>query len=148
ACIGVDVIVGFPGETEEDFLETYRFINDLDISYLHVFTYSERPNTPAALMQGQVDMGERRRRNQMLGILSEKKRRSFYEQHLGETRPVLFEKHKDSSKLAGFTDNYVKIEIPFQEDMINRIQPVRLDQFNAEGVVAAELIAPAILADK
>ncbi|MCB0476496.1 MAG: radical SAM protein, partial [Flavobacteriaceae bacterium] len=86
ACIGVDVIVGFPGETEEDFLETYRFINELDVSYLHVFTYSERPNTPAIEMDGEVDVEERRRRNQMLTILSEKKRRYFYEQHLGQLR--------------------------------------------------------------
>ncbi|MEL7121491.1 MAG: tRNA (N(6)-L-threonylcarbamoyladenosine(37)-C(2))-methylthiotransferase MtaB, partial [Bacteroidota bacterium] len=97
ACIGVDVIVGFPGETEEDFLESYRFINELDISYLHVFTYSERPNTLANEMEGIVNMGERKRRNKMLTILSDKKKRHFYSQHLGETRKVLFEVHRDDN---------------------------------------------------
>lgn len=145
ACIGVDVIVGFPGETEADFLETYRFINAMEISYLHVFTYSERPNTLAGEMEGQVEVGERRQRNQMLGILSEKKRRHFYQQHLGETRLVLFEKHKDSNKLAGFTDNYIKIEQPYQEGLINEIHPVSLQSFTDEGTVAVQLASSLIL---
>lgn len=134
-CIGVDVIVGFPGETEEDFLESYRFINELDISYLHVFTYSERPNTLAVEMDGKVPMEERRRRNKMFHILSEKKRRHFYQQHIGETRSVLFEQHKDKSKLSGFTDNYIKIEMPFQEDLLNTILEVRLEMINESDVV-------------
>ncbi|MBK7406688.1 MAG: tRNA (N(6)-L-threonylcarbamoyladenosine(37)-C(2))-methylthiotransferase MtaB [Saprospirales bacterium] len=125
ACIGVDMIVGFPGETEEDFLETYRFIHSLDISYLHVFTYSERANTPAAEMEGIVPMEERRRRNEMLTILSEKKRRAFYEAHLGQIRPVLFENHSDPTRLSGFTDNYIKIEYPNDQGLLNSISLFR-----------------------
>ena len=138
-CIGVDVIVGFPGETEEDFLETYRFINELDISYLHVFTYSERPNTPAAEMTEAVPMEERRRRNQMLTILSEKKRRYFYEQHLGQKRPVLFEQHPDKSKMSGFTDNYIKVELPLEEALLNEIAEVELMDFSKEGNCTGEI---------
>ena len=99
-CIGVDVIVGFPGETEEDFMETYEYLNQLDVSYLHVFTYSERANTLAAEMSDVVPMAERRRRNEMLTILSQKKRRYFYEQFIGDTRPVLFEKSKEAPFLS------------------------------------------------
>ncbi len=139
ACIGVDVIVGFPGETEEDFLETYRFLHSLDIAYLHVFTYSERANTPAAEMEGVVPMEERRRRNEMLTILSEKKRRAFYEAHLGQTRPVLFEKHGDPGLLSGFTDNYIKIELPASEGMVNTLQPVALESVLPGGHVAARM---------
>lgn len=138
-CIGVDVIVGFPGETEEDFLETYRFINELDISYLHVFTYSERPNTPADEMDNPVPMEERRRRNQMLNILSEKKRRHFYEQHLGQTRPVLFEQHPDSKLMSGFTDNYIKIEAPLDESLLNEIAEVTLLDFTADGNIGVKI---------
>ncbi len=145
ACIGVDVIVGFPGETGEDFLETYRFLNALDISYLHVFTYSERPNTPAATMEGGVDMEERRRRNKMLTILSEKKRRYFYEQYLAQTRPVLFEHSKEEGLMSGFTDNYIRIEAPFEESRINTIAPVRLKAINGEGRVVAEVVSPVAL---
>jgi threonylcarbamoyladenosine tRNA methylthiotransferase MtaB len=136
-CIGVDVIVGFPGETEEDFLKTYRFINELDVSYLHVFTYSERPNTLAAEMPGVVPVQERRRRNEMLTILSEKKRRYFYEQHLGETRPVLFEKSTEPGRMSGFTDNYVRIDAPVEESSINSILPVKLEAVNAAGLMTA-----------
>jgi len=135
ACIGVDVIVGFPGETHEDFLETYHFINDLDISYLHVFTYSERANTPAAEMEGVVPVNVRRERNEMLGILSEKKRRHFYEQHLGQNRPVLFEVHKDKKLMAGFTDNYIKIEAPLQVELLNKVLNVDLQKINRESIV-------------
>ncbi|MEO6039192.1 MAG: tRNA (N(6)-L-threonylcarbamoyladenosine(37)-C(2))-methylthiotransferase MtaB, partial [Saprospiraceae bacterium] len=123
ACIGCDVIVGFPGETEADFLETYRFLQDLDVSYLHVFSYSERANTLAATLPGVVPMEERKRRNQALRGLSEMKRRAFYQQHLGTLRPVLFEKHKDPALLSGFTDNYVKVELPFAADRLNTIAP-------------------------
>ncbi len=137
ACIGVDVIVGFPGETREDFLETYRFLNELDISYLHVFTYSERPNTPAADMEGAVDMGERRERNRMLTILSEKKRRAFYERHLGEVRPVLFESSKTPGRMSGFTDNYIRVDLPLREERLNTISPVSLQRINDEGLVTA-----------
>ncbi len=141
-CIGVDVIVGFPGETEEDFLESYRFINELDVSYLHVFTYSERPNTPAIEMDSPVPMEVRRRRNQMLTILSEKKRRYFYEQHLGQTRPVLFEQHPDATLMSGFTDNYIKIEAPFDEALLNQVVAVPLLELNADGSILVPLPAP------
>ena len=111
-CIGVDVIVGFPGETEEDFLDTYNFLNELDVSYFHVFTYSERANTPAASMSNVVDMGVRRERNKMLRILSEKKKHHFYTQYEGTSRTVLLEHSKEEGMLNGFTDNYVKIAVP------------------------------------
>jgi len=135
ACIGCDVIVGFPGETEEDFLETYRFLQNLDISYLHVFTYSERANTPAAEMPGAVPVEERRRRNQALRGLSEMKRREFYRQHLGATRPVLFEQHKTPGLTGGFTDNYIKVEMPAEAGALNTIAPVLLENLSADGEV-------------
>lgn len=141
ACIGCDVIVGFPGETEADFLETYRFISELDVSYLHVFTYSERANTLAIEMPNPVPLDERRRRNQMLRGLSEMKRRAFYQQHLGTERPVLFEQHKNPDLMSGFTDNYVKIEMPFEADFVNQIQPVFLEKIGAEGDVQARAAA-------
>ncbi|HNM27758.1 MAG TPA: hypothetical protein PKL15_20090, partial [Saprospiraceae bacterium] len=130
---GCDVIVGFPGETEADFLESYRFLNELEISYLHVFTYSERANTAAAEMPGVVPVEERRRRNQALRGLSEMKRREFYRAHLGTTRPVLFEHHRDAGLLSGFTDNYIKIEVPAAEGLLNSIAGVRLDHLSADG---------------
>ncbi len=133
ACIGCDVIVGFPGETEADFLETYQFLQALEVSYLHVFTYSERANTPAADMPGAVPVEERRRRNQALRGLSEMKRRTFYSEHVGTERPVLFEQHKNRALLSGFTDNYVKIEIPFEEGRLNTIAPVWLGEMGADG---------------
>jgi threonylcarbamoyladenosine tRNA methylthiotransferase MtaB len=135
ACVGVDVIVGFPGETQEDFLESYRFISDLDVSYLHVFTYSERANTPAAEMEAVVPLQVRRERNEMLAILSEKKRHHFYEQHLGQSRPVLFEVHKDKNLMTGFTDNYIKIEAPLYAECLNEVLLVDLQKINREGVV-------------
>jgi threonylcarbamoyladenosine tRNA methylthiotransferase MtaB len=132
-CIGVDVIVGFPGETEEDFLESYRFISELDVSYLHVFTYSERNNTLAAEMGEVVPMEERRRRNELLRILSEKKRLHFYRKFEGQKRLVLFEAHKDKGMISGFTDNYIKIESSFQEGLINRVRSITLDRINEDG---------------
>lgn len=137
ACIGVDVIVGFPGETEEDFMETYHFLNNLDISYLHVFTYSERANTPAAEMEGAVPMEVRRRRNDMLTILSHKKRRYFYEKHIGQVREVLFEHSRTSGLMSGFTDNYIKIETTLQPEWINQVLPMRLKGFGQEDVLEA-----------
>lgn len=139
ACIGVDVIVGFPGETEEDFLETYRFINELDVSYLHVFTYSERPHTPAFERTDHVEVGERRRRNKMLTILSDKKRRHFYAQFLGQTREVLFEEHKVEGLMSGYTDNYIRIEAPYDPALINERGQVLLRDINDSGHVAAEM---------
>jgi threonylcarbamoyladenosine tRNA methylthiotransferase MtaB len=138
-CIGVDVIVGFPDETKEDFLETYRFLADLDISYLHVFTYSERANTLAAEMENIVPMEERRRRNEMLTILSEKKKRFFYEQHLHTERPVLWESSEKNGTMSGFTDNYVKIEAPYRADMVNQITPSSLIGINLDGNVVGYL---------
>jgi threonylcarbamoyladenosine tRNA methylthiotransferase MtaB len=133
ACIGCDVIVGFPGESEEDFLETYRFIQDLDVSYLHVFTYSERANTPAATMPGEVPVEERKRRNHALRGLSEMKRRHFYQTQIGQERPVLLEQHREPGKRSGFTDNYVKIEAPETIGQINSMLTVKLGELSVNG---------------
>lgn len=135
ACIGVDLIVGFPGETEEDFLETCRFVQELDIDYLHVFTYSERANTPAAAMEGRVPMAERKRRNKMLTILSEKKKRAHYLRHLGETRPVLLETSRTEGVLEGFTDNYIRVAFPADENWVNHLVEMQLQDLDANGLV-------------
>jgi threonylcarbamoyladenosine tRNA methylthiotransferase MtaB len=135
ACIGVDVITGFPGETEDQFLETYNFINGLDVSYLHVFTYSERDNTRALNIKPVVPLAVRKDRNKMLRILSEKKRRKFYEEHSATTRPVLFESENDSGTMYGFTDNYIKVAVPFNVALINTIQPVELDTVSQNGLM-------------
>ncbi len=140
-CIGVDVIVGFPGETEADFEETFRFLSELDVSYFHVFTYSERANTPAATMPGTVEVGQRRQRNERLRVLSDKKRNYFYQQFVGQERPVLFEHHKDGNRMTGFTDNYVKVELPFDAQVLNTIVPVRLEGLNADQVMRASRVA-------
>lgn len=134
-CIGVDIIVGFPGETEEDFRETYNFVKDLDVTYFHVFTYSERANTPAAEMADSVPMHIRRERNEQLTILSEKKKRAFYNQFLGRHREVLFEKHKNPELMTGFTDNYIKVELPYDSSLINTIMGVQLMGFADSGNV-------------
>jgi len=139
-CIGVDVIVGFPGETNEDFLETYNFINELDITYLHVFTYSERPNTPANEMENPIPIHIRRERNEMLRILSEKKKRHFYSQYIGQTRTALFEVSKNKDLMSGFTDNYLKIELPYNPEMINELGQVRLGAINEKGNFEASLV--------
>ena len=125
ACIGVDVIVGFPGETEKDFLDTYNFLNELDISYLHVFTYSERPNTDAIEMSEIVSKEIRRERSKMLHILSDKKRRFFHDQFISKYRPVLFENMKNG-KLLGHTDNYIQIRMEGGSELINSIHSVKL----------------------
>ena len=129
-CIGVDVIVGFPGESEEDFMDTYHFINNLDISYLHVFTYSERANTPASEMMNPVPMDIRRQRNEMLRILSHKKRMAFSNPFIGSVRPVLFEHSKEKGMMSGFTDNYIKVTLPEDVNMINQIADVKLGFFD------------------
>ena len=126
ACIGVDVIVGFPGETDAHFEETYQFIHSLDVSYLHVFTYSERDNTRAVNMDGIVPVNVRKERNKRLRILSEKKRKHFYDAHLHTTRPVLFEAENDGGYMYGFTDNYIKVAVPFNAGLVNTIAPVEL----------------------
>lgn len=127
-CIGVDVIVGFPGETDEDFKETYQFIQELDISYLHVFTYSERANTPAAEMGNVVPVHIRRERNEMLRILSEKKRRHFYEQYESTQQIALMEGKNIEGKMTGFTQNYIKIALDYDEALINQLVPVQLEK--------------------
>jgi threonylcarbamoyladenosine tRNA methylthiotransferase MtaB len=129
-CIGVDVIVGFPGESDEDFMDTYQFINSLDISYLHVFTYSERANTLAIEMSDPVPMEIRRQRNEMLRILSHKKRMAFSNPFIGSVRPVLFEHSKEKGMMSGFTDNYIKVTLPEDVNMINQIADVKLGFFD------------------
>lgn len=140
ACIGVDVIVGFPGESDDDFKETYEFLRDLDISYLHVFTYSERANTPAAEMGDAVPMHMRRERNEQLRILSEKKKRAFYSQHAGTTRPVLWEPSKISGMMTGFTDNYVKVIHVENESIIGHTQSVDLIELDEKGMMQVNAI--------
>ncbi|MCF8258618.1 MAG: tRNA (N(6)-L-threonylcarbamoyladenosine(37)-C(2))-methylthiotransferase MtaB [Flavobacteriales bacterium] len=140
ACIGVDVIVGFPGETQEEFEATYQFLNELSVSYLHVFTYSERPDTTALrIKENVVPMDERKRRNRMLTILSEKKKRAFYGSFAGTERPVLFEQEDRDGQMFGFTDNYLRVTAPFDPEMANRIVPVRLEKLNNDGHFIATL---------
>lgn len=140
-CIGVDVIVGFPGETDEDFKDTYRFLSELDISYLHVFTYSERANTPAAEMDGKVPVDIRRQRNEMLRILSHKKRIAFTLPFLNTIRPVLFEHSTESGMMSGYTDNYIKVILPKEDTLINTIGNVKLNQFDrSQEYVLAEYV--------
>lgn len=136
AAIGVDVIVGFPGETEEKFLETYHFLNQLPISYLHVFTYSERENTEAAEMQEVVPVAERKKRNKMLRILSEKKKMAFYQTQLGKTLPVLWEHDEKNGLMFGFTENYVRVQKPFDPQSVNEIEQVTLDKIEDDGNVS------------
>jgi len=140
ACIGVDVIVGFPGETDEHFLETYRFLNDLDISYLHVFTYSERDNTEAALMDGIVPANVRAKRSKMLRGLSVKKRRAFYESQLGTNRTVLFESENKEGYIHGFTENYVKVKTPWNPELVNTLHEINLTKIDEDGSVRMEFL--------
>ena len=140
ACIGVDVIVGFPGETQEDFKESKSFIANLPVDYLHVFTYSERPNTVAADMSDLVPVQERRARNEALRLLSIRKKRAFYEQFVGQTRNVLLEKDKAKGVLSGFTDNYLKVLIPDSEGEVNRIINVTLKEITPDGIFIAEKV--------
>ncbi len=145
-CIGVDVIVGFPGETDELFLETYQFLNELDISYLHVFTYSERANTRAIEMDGVVPMKKRNERSRMLRILSEKKRRKFYEENLGKTFTVLFEEDLEDGKMHGFTENYIRVAAKYDPLLINELKVVSLSEINELGNV--EVLEPEMVYDK
>ncbi len=135
ACIGVDVIVGFPGETQELFLETYNFLNQLEVSYLHVFTYSERENTPAATMEGVVPKNIRAKRSKMLRGLSAKKRRAFYESQLGNTLTVLFEGENKQGYIHGFTQNYVKVKHPWNPELVNTLKEVTLLEIDEDGMV-------------
>ena len=140
ACIGVDVIVGFPGETEKHFLDTYHYLNDLDISYLHVFTYSERANTEAVLMDGVVPKKTRAKRSKMLRGLSVKKRRAFYETQLGETLTVLFESENKEGYIHGFTENYVKVKTPWNPAFINTLHTITLTSIDEDGLVRFNFI--------
>ncbi len=135
ACIGVDVIVGFPGETDEHFLETYNFLNELDISYLHVFTYSERDNTEAATMENVVPMNVRSKRSKMLRGLSVKKRRAFYENQIGTNRTVLFEGENKEGYIHGFTENYVKVKTPWNPELVNTLHEINLTRIDEDGSV-------------
>lgn len=140
ACIGVDVIVGFPGETDTHFLETYNFLNELDISYLHVFTYSERDNTEAAAMEGVVPKNVRSKRSKMLRGLSVKKRRAFYESQLGTRRTVLFEGENKEGYIHGFTENYVKVKTPWNPELVNTLHEVDLTKIDDDGMVRFEFV--------
>jgi threonylcarbamoyladenosine tRNA methylthiotransferase MtaB len=145
ACIGVDVIVGHPGETDELFRETYQFINELPVSYLHVFTYSERPNTTALSIKPVVPGSVRAERSKMLHILSDKKRRAFYESQVGRMATVLFEDDVDhqTGRMQGFTENYVRVVANYDPLRINEVVPVQLTALNADGfmeVAETELI--------
>ena len=144
-CIGVDVIVGFPGETEDHFLETYDFLNKLDISYLHVFTYSERDNTEAILLEGVVPVADRKRRNKMLRILSAKKLRAFYEKQKGKDLSVIFEHENKNGFMYGFTSNYVKVKLPFDLALCNTPLNVIVGDFDEEGNMNCQLTETTVL---
>ena len=139
-CIGVDVIVGFPGETDEEFLDSYNFISKLDISYLHVFTYSERANTSAPKLGETVPMEKRKERSKMLHILSEKKKRAFYEENIGTERTVLFESEEENGIMFGFTENYIKVKSPFNTELINTFQKVSLREIDRDGIMKVAFI--------
>ncbi len=145
ACIGVDVIVGFPGETREDFLETYQFLNELNISYLHVFTYSERENTLAATLPNSVSVKERNERSKMLHILSDKKKRAFYESNLGRALTVLFENDVEDGQMHGFTENYVRVSAKYDPLLINELKKVHLASLSEKGFVLVNEIESAVL---
>ena len=140
ACIGVDVIVGFPGETDELFLETYNYLNEMDISYLHVFTYSERANTEAVHLDGVVPKKVRAKRSKMLRGLSAKKRRSFYESQLGNTLSVLFENENKDGFINGFTENYVKVKTPWNPILVNTLHTIRLTEIDEDGLVRFKFV--------
>ncbi len=140
ACIGVDVIVGFPEETDEHFMETYHYLNDLDISYLHVFTYSERPNTRAVLMDGVVPRNVRLKRSKMLRGLSAKKKRAFYESQIGNSLTVLFEGENKEGYIHGFTENYVKVKTPWNPSLVNTLHEVKLTKIDEDGLVRFDFI--------
>ncbi len=146
ACIGVDVIVGFPGETDEIFLETYNYLNEQDISYLHVFTYSERPNTEAVGMDGIVPKKVRAKRSKMLRGLSVKKRRAFYESQLGNTTKVLFESENKEGFINGFTENYVKVKTPWNPEFVNTIHEISLTTIDEDGLVRFDFVNETIIA--
>jgi threonylcarbamoyladenosine tRNA methylthiotransferase MtaB len=136
ACIGVDVIVGFPAETEEEFMKTVDFIKSLDVSYLHVFTYSERANTTALRIDDVIPMQVRQQRNKILTSLSHKKKRAFYDSQIGSTHPVLWEASENEGMMHGFTENYVKVQKPFDANSVNKMETVSLDEISRSGLVS------------
>lgn len=140
ACIGLDVIVGFPGETDRIFTETHDFINELDVSYLHVFTYSERPGTEAAEMKGRVPNGRRSDRNRLLTHLGQRKRVDFAQTHLGSVRPVLFEQERKGGLMQGYTDNYLRVAVPYDPLWVNRIMPIELSSVESDGSILCEAV--------
>ncbi len=142
ACIGVDVIVGFPGETEAHFLETYEYLKSLDISYLHVFTYSERDNTEAIHMPGAVPIPERKKRNKMLRILSAKKLRAFYESQLGKEAEVLFEEENKNGFIYGYSKNYLRVKLPFNKKLVNTTVSLAVESIDEEGVLIGAVTIP------
>jgi len=144
-CIGVDVIVGFPGESDDDFLDTYHFLKDLPISYLHVFTYSERANTDAPEMDGVVPMEVRNERSKMLRSLSEKKKRAFYEENVGREEVVLFEKDIHDGLMEGFTDNYVRVVAKYDPILINELKKVKLTSINEQGLMEIDEVETEVL---
>ncbi|MEO2084077.1 MAG: radical SAM protein, partial [Marinoscillum sp.] len=140
ACIGGDVIVGFPGESKSDFKETYKFINNLSINYLHVFPYSERVNTRADIMKNKIPTNEKALRSKMLRILSDKKKRFFYDKNIGLKKSVLFEKGKKNDWVNGFTENYIKVKVPYNDNIIGKIKSVRLRKTTNDLTVIGDLI--------
>ena len=138
-CIGVDVIVGFPGETEERFMETYNYLNELDVSYFHVFTYSERDNTIAPNLENSIPKKVRDERSKKLRILSAKKKRAFYEENLGKSFPVLFEGEKNNDQMFGFTSNYVKVKTPYHESLVNQVKQVTLKEIDRDGLFLVDI---------
>jgi threonylcarbamoyladenosine tRNA methylthiotransferase MtaB len=139
-CIGVDVITGFPGESEEDFLDTYNFLNDLDIAYLHVFTYSERANTEAAQFENIVNMAERKRRTKMLRILSSKKKTAFYNSFKNTEHEVLFEFEQKNNRIYGYSRNYLRVSVPYDAALINKKRKIKIGKIDSEGNLLGELL--------
>ena len=146
ACIGVDVIVGFPGETDEEFMTTYNYLKDLDISYLHVFTYSERANTTAKKMKGAIPMHVRKDRSKMLHILSDKKKRAFYDSQIGKNSTVLWESEDHDGWMHGFTENYIKVKQPYQKDAENSLERIQLENIDSDGIVRVSKVTQGIVA--
>ncbi|MDA0714576.1 MAG: tRNA (N(6)-L-threonylcarbamoyladenosine(37)-C(2))-methylthiotransferase MtaB, partial [Bacteroidetes bacterium] len=142
ACIGVDVIVGFPGETEEEFKKTLDLIHEMEVSYLHVFTYSERPNTTALRMDGIVPVKTRQERNKILRMLSLKKQRAHYQTHTGSVQDVLFESEEVDGRIHGFTENYIKVTAPFDPELVNSVCPVELERVNSDGIMEIRHLVP------
>ena len=138
ACIGADVIVGYPGETDQIFLETYNYISSLEISYLHVFSYSERDNTEAIKIKNRIDKSIRNKRSKMLRLLSTKKRRHFYKSQLGKSFEVLFESENKKGYITGFTENYIKIRMPWDPKLVNTLLKVKLEKIDDEGFVRVQ----------